>query len=426
MKVIITPIGTSLITNYIDEFKAENDNREVNEDIKSIYNDIRNKENIEESDLEDIKGDLKEYLENYSNSCAERTSIDKIKENLIKDCITNIENNLNDYSKKCIDSSTSHYLDIVNTNIIKQELKKDIKIIFIASDTKISKFLAEIFREFYSNSEIESIVGLQTEDKDKFEKEGLKNFIEFFKSLKSKELIFNITAGYKAFIPYLTIIGQLYNIPIKYIFEDSDKLISIPQLPIGFDEKFADLYLPYLLKDNLQLLKLSENLEVKNKLLKDKLIEINENKITLTFIGRFVRDELNYKGTYFGIIIEYLIQNLFIKQNKLPKKGKKYSYIENGREKTGEIDLVIETERDIKYFEIKSISKYKEKQINRHIKEFVSKENTSKKKTLILLLYILNKSLLSKKKQAFQRISNIAKEYNIDFEGIILILKLNI
>ena len=371
MKRVITPIGTSLISNYIDDFLAEKDGREINQTIKEVYNDVRDKQRIEQDDLDDIKNDLQEYLENYSNSCAEKVSIEKIKEEF-----------------------------------------NNIEITLIVSETQISNFLGEILKEYFGeNCKIQEIKGLQIEDKNRFENEGLHNFIEFFKSLNNKnELIFNITAGYKAFIPYLTIIGQIYNIPIKYIFEESDSLISIPQLPIGFDDKVADLYLPYLDKDGLKLL--SSNNDIKNKL--EEYGFINNNiKISLTPLGELFKSYMEYKKTYLGIIVEFLIINLFIKNSKFPKKGETYNYIENNQEKIGEIDLIIENDNEIEFFEIKSLGAYKQKQLKRHI-EFIDNYNSSKKKILTILFYLLDMQLLNSKKPSFKQI----KQYNenIDFK----------
>ncbi|MBK8472326.1 MAG: hypothetical protein IPL33_09240 [Sphingobacteriales bacterium] len=51
--------------------------------------------------------------------------------------------------------------------------------------------------------------------------------------------IFNITGGYKASIPFITILAQIKNSPLYYLFEESEKesyeLIKIPQAPISFD-----------------------------------------------------------------------------------------------------------------------------------------------------------------------------------------------
>ena len=56
-------------------------------------------------------------------------------------------------------------------------------------------------------------------------------------------VIMNITGGYKASIPYLTILAQLNGCPIYYIFEDQDALIKVPNLPFSTEViDWKDLY----------------------------------------------------------------------------------------------------------------------------------------------------------------------------------------
>jgi len=371
MKTVVTPIGTSLITNYIDEFLAEKENRDINENVRAVYNDIRNNKNIEKDDLDSIENNLEVYLKDYSNSCAERKSIEAIK-----------------------------------------RVENDIKIILIISETQISKYLGKIFKNYFGeNCEIKEIEGLQIDDKERFENKGLHNFIEFFKTLDKKNLIFNITAGYKAFIPYLTIIGQIYSIPIKYIFENSDSLISIPELPTGFDDEVADLYLPYLYKDGLKLLK--SNNDIKDELERYGFITLNNTKISITPLGELFRNYMHYKKTYLGIIIEFLISDLFIKNGQFPKKGEIYYYNENNEEKIGEIDLILEKDDEIEFFEIKSLNAYKERQLKRHI-NFIDNYDTTKRKTLTIFFYLLDEKLLRAKKSSFKKIKE--ENENINFK----------
>lgn len=49
------------------------------------------------------------------------------------------------------------------------------------------------------------------------------------------EIIFNISGGYKAIIPIMTILGQLERISLNYMYEDSNNLVEIGNLPIYFD-----------------------------------------------------------------------------------------------------------------------------------------------------------------------------------------------
>lgn len=371
MKTVITPIGTSLISNYVDDFLAEKESREINQYVKEVYNDTRNKA-IEDSDLNAIKDDLTNYLKDYNNSCAERKSIEEIKK---------------EYG--------------------------DIKIILIVSETQISKFLGEICKVYFGeNCEIKEIIGLQIDNKERFENEGLHNFIEFFKTLNKKELIFNITAGYKAFIPYLTIIGQIYTIPIKYIFEESDSLISIPELPIGFDDKVADLYLPYLNNFLLEKLNLSES--IKSKLIQYGFIKGKK----LTVLGELFRDYMNHKPSYLGDLMEYLLLGIYIKDKTINiEKSKKYSI--NGKNgKNGDVDLIIAKDDEVEFIEVKSFAQFKtfkDKQLDKYV-NYISQKYTKKSKTISVLFYLLDNKLLKEFLEDFRTIKSDLTSNNIAFK----------
>lgn len=49
------------------------------------------------------------------------------------------------------------------------------------------------------------------------------------------EVILMPTGGYKSLIPYATLAGILHEVPVKYIYEDSDKLLTLPPVPVGLD-----------------------------------------------------------------------------------------------------------------------------------------------------------------------------------------------
>lgn len=70
--------------------------------------------------------------------------------------------------------------------------------------------------------------------------QGFLNLIDVLSRISGKDDILNITGGYKAIIPVLTIWGQLKEMPLKYIYNDSElrqnvELISIDNLPFYFD-----------------------------------------------------------------------------------------------------------------------------------------------------------------------------------------------
>jgi len=172
----------------------------------------------------------------------------------------------------------------------------------------------------------------------------------------------------------------------------------------------ADLYLPYLYKDGLKLLK--SNNDIKDELERYGFITLNNTKISITPLGELFRDYMHYKKTYLGIIIEFLISDLFIKNGQFPKKGETYLYNENNKEKIGEIDLILEKDDEIEFFEIKSLGAYKERQLKRHI-DFIDNYHTTKRKTLTIFFYLLDEKLLRPKKSSFKKIKE--ENENVNF-----------
>jgi len=202
MKKIITTVGTSLFTKY------NNDNKKNTIDTTNIDEPYSEYSEWKE-EIDDIKKRLLPYAKK-ENSCAEITSIKKL-----------------------------------------QEKYKDIEVYLIATDTIESVLVCEVLEEVLIEKNIKVIFDdkniiqkLQVMDYIKF-KEGLLYLIQKLYKISEyyyENIVLNITGGYKAIIPYLTIFGQVNNIPLYYIFENSNELINIPQAPISIDWSIFQKY----------------------------------------------------------------------------------------------------------------------------------------------------------------------------------------
>ncbi|MFQ3568283.1 MAG: putative CRISPR-associated protein [Aggregatilineales bacterium] len=118
---------------------------------------------------------------------------------------------------------------------------------FLASETPdgmlAARVLADFCRERYEASESTAtkIDGLQVADPRKFRLTGLPYLVQtvyrFLESAKAKKLtpILNSTGGFKAAIPYLTLVGMLQGVEVSTIHETSDVLITLETLPITLD-----------------------------------------------------------------------------------------------------------------------------------------------------------------------------------------------
>lgn len=201
MKKIITMVGTSIFDNYFEHSSDKT--------FKNHFEALKDRQskdyNNELGKIEGIKKKISFWLKetDVKNASAEIKSLIKLKENL----------------------------------------QDDFEVYLFSSDTILGRLAGEILEEGLKKlSEFEDgritldIIGdLQVKDSKKF-MNGMRNLIEkTFKITNGywDNTVINITGGYKATIPYLTILAQLNGCPIYYIFEDQDALIKIPSLPLS-------------------------------------------------------------------------------------------------------------------------------------------------------------------------------------------------
>jgi putative CRISPR-associated protein (TIGR02619 family) len=216
MKKVITPVGTSLFENFLKSGKAD-----VN--FKRKYEDLKK---IKAEGLEGEKG-KKSILKNALNE---------------------------NWFKENIDASA----EIKSLIKIKQKLNDDIRIYLIYSNTALSKLASDILVnsfKYYNelkNSEVEvkGVNGLQIWDSNEFVK-GMAELIKLIYHISGgywNDVVINITGGFKATVPYLTILGQINKCDIYYIFEEAEGLIKIPYIPIDINWDLIERYEKFLME----------------------------------------------------------------------------------------------------------------------------------------------------------------------------------
>ncbi|MGB3511166.1 MAG: putative CRISPR-associated protein [Microcoleaceae cyanobacterium] len=86
------------------------------------------------------------------------------------------------------------------------------------------------------------------ENEAQFERRGLRELVNILIEEISKaqrenqEVIINATGGFKAEIAYTTIVGMIFQVPVKYIYQFFEEPITFPTLPISWN---VDLLLGY-------------------------------------------------------------------------------------------------------------------------------------------------------------------------------------
>jgi len=194
-------VGTSIFENYMEANKKDYT-------FKNYFDDLRDRDSNQYKDeqyrVNYLKREINNWLHNdkrfISNASAEIKSIEKLKE----------------------------------------FYKDNFEIYLLASDTILSKLAGEIIKENLNqkfekmNIYLEGVEDLQVKDSNRF-KTGMQNLINKIYSITNEyfgNVVINITGGYKATIPYLTILGQVSRCPLYYIFENTNTLIEIPYIPI--------------------------------------------------------------------------------------------------------------------------------------------------------------------------------------------------
>ncbi len=123
-------------------------------------------------------------------------------------------------------------------------ISKDDLLIFIATNTEVSKACMEALTEFYRSrgiSVVTRVVDGLTDDSSKAFKKGIAEYVDLLISLFDKgeqwtyDNCFNATSGYRSLIPYTTIIAAVFDSRVFYLYENSPFLLDLPPFPINFD-----------------------------------------------------------------------------------------------------------------------------------------------------------------------------------------------
>lgn len=210
-KLILTTVGTSLLTNELKEFSKE----------------INQNSNKKESECSP------EFI----------TKINDHKKALIERLKTVDETELKSASAE-LNALVSYYKGFANAN------KADMHYL-VVTDTFVGETTYEILQsllsKYFKSVQKVDLKNFSTKDKDSFS-EGIKELIKWCAETlpgykeKGYQIIFNLTGSFKAIIAYLNTIAMFYADKIIYIFETSRELIEIPRLPVKLDYDFLKKY----------------------------------------------------------------------------------------------------------------------------------------------------------------------------------------
>ncbi len=364
MKKVITTVGTSLFSNlsqnndYLSKPYSENNPARNDKIISQIKDQIsKTAKDISEYSAE-IKS-LKQYSEDInkkqSNSANEELEVflittDTVASNL---SATILESIFRDYSAKFKHKIVVKSIKrIDNLNIDNyQKFEKGVDSLI----DYISSLLKEFEKEYGINIETGKI----------------KDFNKIRKEIR-KSVIFNITGGYKAIIPIMTILAQLYECETLYIFEKSLDKITIPRIPINFD--------PFLTEALYMDLWMLKNGKIKNPENFDKLKEYGflSKQIKIKALGKLfmqmVENNQPLAKNVVGYFIEYKILE-YLYKTKNYQMIHSYTEKKDSRKDKPELDFVsLEAGRVIEVWEVKPATRLLVENEYKSIKEQIQNQ----------------------------------------------------
>jgi len=365
MKRIITTVGTSLFTNYKNKIEVIRNYPVLKQDYENIttqYDSLNERLND--------KGEKESISASEYNNSFYQSDVDHICE-VIQYLWLDVAQ-----EKSCAELQTLY-------KIIEEEQSEEFDIFLLATDTILSVLAAILIKEYLKvqgtidkkkvrcifNNDINAadtsiIKGLQIKNADEFEKYGVDNLLKSVRkfSANGDDVIFNISGGYKIIIPYLTLYAQIYNISLRYLYNNStDKntsttLLEVPGLPFSFEQKAVYRYY-LLMQDGKDYF--SNNHQKENEAAKSLIEECNQlgllrrNKITS--LGRlfksYVSDYMAESKGSLGFFMEHKLLQFFQYYDDSVKNGRVLQSVEivpitdrKNIPKGNEIDIFIETE----------------------------------------------------------------------------------
>ncbi|MDZ4709992.1 MAG: hypothetical protein SH818_16450 [Saprospiraceae bacterium] len=287
------------------------------------------------------------------------------------------------------DNGTCAELD----SLKKMDSDMEAEIYLLCTETVLSFMCGRVLKKYLGErAKVQYIEGLQVKDAKKFENEGFFNLVKEVKSIKNNyaDVRLNISGGYKALIPPLTLLAQLEQIPLYYLYEDSEELIETGNLPINFDWEVIEQFSTLLHNSNKRTNGTEEELSNMRKL---KLVKPESCDLTIigNLIARYSDRASPLTGTIFGYLIEHKVFECYA--TKYGRELVEHSVKIEG-EGSEDIDVLISPEA-LKFIavEIKPVSVLEDNiKMEKIKKAFINRVNAVKEKRgnpveLWLMLY---------------------------------------
>lgn len=191
-------------------------------------------------------------------------------------------------------------------SLARMPLREGDRVYLFASETEDGQACAEAVKQYLEyhllevTVSIEVIPGLQVVDEARFRTQGVVEFVRralrVIEAHDPSQCVLDPTGGFKALVPYTVLIGMLKQVPSRYIFEQSNSLLTLPPLPVEFArsrlEPVRALLEEIRRETAVPRKRLEEALSWEDRQTLSPLFEVEGTKITLSAVGLLVAEEL--------------------------------------------------------------------------------------------------------------------------------------
>jgi putative CRISPR-associated protein (TIGR02619 family) len=174
------------------------------------------------------------------------------------------------------------------------------EVYLFCTETVLSYMCGRVLQKYLGErAKIQIIEGLQVKILDDFKKLGVPNLLTAIEKIAHggtywDDIVLNVTGGYKAIIPIMTVIGQIKKLPTYYLFKgEEDKkyeLIEIPKMPVDYQTNVFDTYWEIFSRFGVKGEEFQKKQTLANNFLTtcDGFLEIVDDIVTLNPVGKIL------------------------------------------------------------------------------------------------------------------------------------------
>ena len=141
-------------------------------------------------------------------------------------------------------------------SLVRAQITPQDNVLLLSTDTDDGEVCARLVEHYLHDRmgmppdrvKLKRIKGLQVDDASTFRKTGVVGYIKAItdeiQKRGAENVVLNPTGGYKVLIPYSTIMAMINGLRAIYIFDNGKALLSLPRLPLEFENSRLESLLP--------------------------------------------------------------------------------------------------------------------------------------------------------------------------------------